>query len=61
MECKKCTNPYIGKTQTKVCMELNNSKSAPKFFKTKKSETQKLFQEHYVQDDQAGKNDWHLQ
>ena len=58
---QKMYKSYISKTQTKVCMEPNNSKSAPKFFKTMEWETQKLFQEHYVQDDQAGKNDWHLQ
>ena len=35
-------------------MRLNNYKSAHKSFKTKKRETQKLFQGHYIQDE----DDW---
>ena len=35
-ECKKCKNPYIGKTKTKFRMRLNNYKSAHKSLKTKK-------------------------
>ena len=37
---------------------LNNYKSAHKSFKTKKRETQKLFHEHYMQDEHEGKDDW---
>ena len=55
---KKCKNPYISKAQTKFCMRLNNYKTAHKYFKTKKRETQKLFHEHYLQDDHEGKDDW---
>ena len=47
-ECKKCKNPYIGKSQSKFRMRLNNYKSAYKSFKTKKRGTQKLFHGHYV-------------
>ena len=41
-----------------ICMRLNNYKSAHKTIKTKKRETQKLFHEHYIQDDHEGKGDW---
>ena len=47
-ECKKCQNPYVGKTQTKFRLKLNNYKSANKSFRTKKKGIQKLFHEHYV-------------
>ena len=47
-ECKKCQNPYVGKTQTKFRLKLNNYKSANKSFKTKKQGIQKLFHGHYV-------------
>ena len=57
-ECKKCRNPYVGKTQTKFRMRLNNYKSAHKSFKTKKGETQKLFHGHYIQGDHEDKDDW---
>ena len=57
-QCKQCKNPYVGKAQTKFPMTLNNYKSAYKSFKTKKRETQKLFQEHYIQDDHEGKDNW---
>ena len=50
-ECKKCKNPYVGKVQIKFHMRLNNYKSAHKSFKTKKQGIQKLFHEHYIQDD----------
>ena len=39
-------------------MGLNNYKNAHKSFKSKKRETQKLFHEHYIQDDQEGKENW---
>ena len=55
MECKKCKNPYVGKTQTKFCMWLNNYKSAHKSFKTR---IQELFDGRYIQDDHEGKDDW---
>ena len=55
---QKCKNPYIGKTQKNFGMMLNNYKSAHKSFKTKKRETQKLFQGHHMQDDRKGKDDW---
>ena len=37
---------------------LNNNKTAHKFFKTKKRETQKLFHGHYIQDHHKGKDDF---
>ena len=42
----------------KIFMGLNNYKSAHKSFKSKKRETQKLFHEHYIQDDHEGKDNW---
>ena len=33
-ERKKYKTPYVGKSQTKFCMRLNNYKSADKYFKT---------------------------
>ena len=57
-ECKKCKNPYVGKTQTKFCMRLNNKETAHKSFKTKKQETEKLFHGHYLLDDHKGKDNW---
>ena len=41
-------------------MRLNNYKSSHKSFKTKKPETQKLFDGHYVQHDHKDKDDWQL-
>ena len=38
-ECKKCKNPYVGKTQKRNCMRLNNYKSAHKSFITRNTET----------------------
>ena len=57
-ECIKCKNPYVGKAQPKFCRRLNNYKSAHKIFKSKKPGIWKLFQGHYIQDNQEGKNDW---
>ena len=57
-ECKKCKNLYVDKAPTKICMRLNNYKSAHKSFKTKKPETQKLFHGRYIQDDRESKDDW---
>ena len=48
---KKFENPYVGLAQTKFRMRLNNQESAYKFFKTKERGTQKLFHEHYIQDE----------
>ena len=39
-------------------MRLNSYKSAHKSFKTKKREIQKLFDGHYIQDDNEGKDNW---
>ena len=55
---KEVCNRYVGKTQTKFGMGLNNYKSAKKSLKTKKRGTQKLFDGHYIQDDHEGKDDW---
>ena len=55
---KKCKNPYLGKAQTKFRMNLNYYEVAHKSFKTKKWETQKFFNGHYIQDDHEGKDDW---
>ena len=38
-ERKKCKNPYVGKTQKRNCMRLNNYKSAHKSFITRNTET----------------------
>ena len=43
-------------SKLKFRTRLNNYKSAHKSFQTKKRETQKLFQGHYIQDDNEGKD-----
>ena len=59
-ECKKCRNLYVGKTETKFSVRLNNYKSAHQSFKTKKQGTQKLFHRYYLQDNYEGKDNWHF-